>query len=146
MSLLLNFFYEFWPELIKLGFVKRLMTPIIKVYDKKKSEPIKTFFYEKDFDIWWEDNKSKTLKVKYFKGLATHSKYEVESIFKKLQNDIYTFTLTDEEKLFNIYFHADTTKERKQELKTKTDDNIVIDWKKKKISCQYQLQVDNKKL
>lgn len=51
--LLVVYIFMFWPELIKLGFVKRFMTPLVRVFMKNKpDEPIKEFYYESEFKKW----------------------------------------------------------------------------------------------
>lgn len=49
--LMVVFIFIFWPELIKLGFVKRFMTPLVRVFTKS-GDLVKEFYYESQFKKW----------------------------------------------------------------------------------------------
>lgn len=107
-SLIINMFVEFWPELIELGFINRLSTPLI-IADGKE------FFSVGEFNKYKENNKVKT--SKYFKGLGSFSAKE----FKKfLTNDSYVKKLTvlDQEDFdaLNVAFDKSKADERKEWL------------------------------
>lgn len=98
-SLLLVFFMCFWPELIKRGFVKRLATPIIRVYTGTESQ---NFYSEREFDEWVEqnfhghENIPARYRVEYYKGLSSHTEEEVlYDIGANIMQNIYTFTWDD---------------------------------------------------
>ena len=101
LSLLLVYFYLFWPELIALGYIQWFMTPVIRAYYKSECHE---FFFERDFQAWWAQQ-TKPYTIKYYKGLAAHNKKEIAALFKKFDQLIYTFTLDDAAGyLFDIYF------------------------------------------
>jgi DNA gyrase subunit B len=70
--LLVNFFYKYWPELIKYGFVYILESPLYEVVENK--DGIANYFYNKeeyeDFMSGKHTNSSK-YSVSYFKGLGS---------------------------------------------------------------------------
>ena len=51
LSLLLVYFYLFWPELIIAGFFKRFITPLIRVRDNHR-KIVAEFDYEDEFERW----------------------------------------------------------------------------------------------
>jgi DNA topoisomerase-2 len=71
-GLVLNMVHHFWPELIQLGFVTAMITPVIKVGSK-------WFFTETAY-------KSSGVRgqVKYYKGLGTSTSAEAKEYFKSI--------------------------------------------------------------
>ncbi len=66
-GLIINMFQQFWPDLIKEGFLHRLTTPqIVATTVGRKS--VKEFFNKADYFSWAET--SPKHKYKYFKGLG----------------------------------------------------------------------------
>lgn len=113
LPLVLVWFHVFWPNLIARGYVKRFMTPVIRVYPKTASAggaPVREFFYENEFERWTaeqggEDAVSRVYHVRYYKGLASHDSDEVILMFKQFRERVYTFTLDDTAaELFEVYF------------------------------------------
>lgn len=103
LSLLLNVFDMFWPNLIKSGYIKWFPTPIIRAYPANGGK-VYEFYNVNDYDEW-----SKTTIVKhkanYYKGLGTHSSDETISMFKKFNSTVRTYNYdNDSSKLFEIYF------------------------------------------
>lgn len=169
--LLVVYIFMFWPELIKLGFVKRLVTPLVRVFKKNKlDEPFKEFYYESEFKKWItsegvsekadeddqgmseSENKvetnTKTYKIVYYKGLARHVKNDIIRMFENFDNHLYTLTMKDAEKeSFRIYFGNDTGP-RKNALKTPvsfpTIEQLKIMETTRKLSCSMLLDVDTK--
>ncbi|AAA65341.1 pP1192R [African swine fever virus] len=148
LGLLLAYFHLFWPQLIIHGFVKRLLTPLIRVYEKGKTMPVE-FYYEQEFDAWAKKQTSLVNHtVKYYKGLAAHDTHEVKSMFKHFDNMVYTFTLDDSAKeLFHIYFGGESEL-RKRELCTGvvplTETQTQSIHSVRRIPCSLHLQVDTK--
>lgn len=106
LGLLLVFFHTFWPELVRAGFVRRFLTPVVRVYPGRAGPPVE-FYYEQEYERWrgspaaagdWRP-------PVYYKGLAGHSKDEVRRMFSDFYSRIYTFTLDDSAaELFRVYF------------------------------------------
>jgi DNA gyrase/topoisomerase IV subunit B len=127
-SLGLVYFMVFFPQLIKRGFVKRWASPVIRIYPTKGD--VLEFFSDKEFSRWREDNFGvagdiddiadipKGYKVKYYKGLATHSKAEVEHMASTYEQNVYTFTWDDAAQEFMDVMYGSDTEPRKAELKT----------------------------
>ena len=53
LPLLVVCIFMFWPELVQLGFIKRLMTPLVRVFEKGNPDNlIREFYYESEFKKW----------------------------------------------------------------------------------------------
>ena len=141
-GLILNFFHVFWPALIRRGYISRLATPIIRAYSKKKSTGDSVSFYnDAEFESWLSESRQQRYTIKYFKGLATHSDKEVVSIFKGMQDQLFTYDLDDKsDELFDVYFGKESAG-RKVELK-----QPLVAYKpvNMKITCTQQLQYETK--
>lgn len=106
MGLMINMFNEFWPELLPMGFIHRLNTPLVIVNNDKE------FFSLDDYNQYKEKHKIKT--SKYFKGLGSFTAKE----FKKFLSDkkyIKTITVEDAEDIdaLDIAFDKSKADERK---------------------------------
>lgn len=146
-GLILNFFNIFFPNLLKRNVIKLLSTPLIRAYPTKKGKFIEEFYNVSEYNEWIKKNNVSDYKINYIKGLATHSNMEIKHMFKKIENNVYTF-IADEncDENFEIYFGNDADK-RKTILANETiykEDDQEIDYKNKKISCSYQLNINTK--
>jgi DNA topoisomerase-2 len=69
-SLLINFFYKYWPELYDNNIIYKVETPII-VAIPKQGKKNKIFFYtQKEYDNWAIKNNVNKYELNYKKGLA----------------------------------------------------------------------------
>ncbi|MHB2029422.1 MAG: DNA gyrase subunit A [Acidimicrobiales bacterium] len=111
-GLILNMFECLWPNLIRSGFIQKLSTPIIRVYPlKSKKDPLE-FYTEHEF----AKHKITSGKILYYKGLGTHSKKEIISIFSSFEQHTIQFkTSPNSHNIFEIYYGSDPEK-RKIEL------------------------------
>lgn len=66
-SLLVNFFYRFWPELFKEGRIFKVLTPLLVAKNKKESY---NFYSNEEFDEWCTKNNPQKWNIEYKKGLA----------------------------------------------------------------------------
>ena len=105
-GLVLNMFHCFWPSLIEIGYVKAMVTPVIKVGKQ-------WFFTESDY------HKAKPSGVpKYYKGLGTSTSAEAKEYFKMLDKLLVEFKKdqkTDES--MTLAFAKDRSNDRKQWLR-----------------------------
>lgn len=123
LPLFLTWIFVFWPELLEAGFVKRLITPVMRAYATKRAaamdlEPVAEFRTEADAENWIKADPARAKLVwMYYKGLDAHGKVHARRrMFAKdaFRRSIYTFTLEDGDKaLFDIYFGADAAARRK---------------------------------
>ena len=93
-GLVLNFFHSQWPELVSLGLVCSLVTPIVRVRrivgGGAEKGPL-SFFSLSDFEAWQrelpEQEKSKWV-IKYYKGLGTSTAAEAKEIFRGYKQNV----------------------------------------------------------
>ncbi len=145
-SLILVYFMVFFPNLIKRGYVKRWASPVIRVYQPKGD--VLEFFSEKEFMRWrktefGDDDIPGTYKVKYYKGLATHSKEEVEHMAESYVQNVYTFTWDDAANEFMESMYGKETDPRKAELKTPVTaeyNEDMFDQQMVEISSHFQIE------
>ncbi len=146
-SLLLTYFNIFFPNLFKRNVIKVFLTPLIRAHPKDSRKFIEEFYTEDDYNKWLEKNNSKDYNIKYIKGLAGHSKKEVEQLFKNLNKGLYTFNLDPNAKqYFEIYYGNDPDKRKKilSTEETYKEEAVNNNLKNKEISCSYQLNINTK--
>lgn len=116
-SLIMVYFLVFWPDLYKRGFIKRLQTPLIRVYMPGKDSTVHEFYNEKDFKKWVietygsEDNIPENVRknIKYYKGLGGHTPAEVKNMGDNILQNIITLTWDkDVKRIMNLYYGEDT--------------------------------------
>ncbi len=108
-GLVLNMFHVFWPSLIELGYVKAMVTPVIKVGGK-------WFFTEHEYR---SANPQPRGIPKYYKGLGTSTSAEAKEYFKMLDKLLVEFKKdpkTDESMV--LAFAKDQSNSRKTWLRT----------------------------
>ena len=80
-GLVMNIFDCLWGDLLEMGFISSMITPIVKVFKKKKEQ---SFYTLQDYEIWKKETKTKGWRVKYYKGLGTSSSKEAKEYFREL--------------------------------------------------------------
>lgn len=145
-GLVVNLFMILFPELVKRGYIKRLNTPIVRVYPKIKSKKykVKNFYTVPQYEEWKKNNDiSKYKEPSYYKGLASHDPKETKNMFSDVifNKMVHTYFVDEEafEKI-RIYFGHDTTN-RKIALSTPVD---KIPSEGPNISITEQLDIDTK--
>lgn len=131
-SLILNIFHYFWPELLAMGYLGFCSTPIVKVYQKKETL---TFYTLNDYESWLEQNTTKQIKIKYFKGLGTSTAAEAREALENIDTKIITFD-SDElvNQTVNLAFDKKQTNERKLWLMERYDPKANINRKMRDVS------------
>ena len=117
-GLIINMFQQFWPELLKQGYLYRLNTPlIIATAGKKQYE----FFTRSEYEKWC--GKKIKHKMKYYKGLGTHS---TQGFKKYLNDESYHEPIVFEDdsdySCIDLAFDKRKSDERKTWLKTQVDE------------------------
>ncbi len=80
-SLLLTFFNRFTPKALELGKIGFMNTPLIIAFDKKM-EPKKWFFSLNDY--YNNKEQLKGLELKYYKGLGSFNKEDLQKVIQKI--------------------------------------------------------------
>ena len=146
-GLILNFFNVFFPNLMLRKMFQIFYTPLIRAYPTKKGKFIEEFYNVDEYDLWCTKNNVNDYKINYIKGLATHSNMEIKQMFKKIDNNIYTYEFDNKAtEYFEIYFGVDSDKRKKilsSEDEYKEDD-FKEKYKNKFLTCSHQLNVNTK--
>ncbi|CAI4230478.1 unnamed protein product [Auanema sp. JU1783] len=89
-GLLLNFFNTYWPSLVQAGFVCTLKTPLIKA---RRGSAVHEFYSINEYLRWKTSNPdANEYSIKYYKGLGTSTSSEAKDYFRKLDENVLTFT------------------------------------------------------
>lgn len=122
-GLVMNLFHTFWPELLKLGFVKSLITPIVKAFKGKEEL---SFYTLTDYENW--KNKNLTgWKTKYYKGLGTSKSDEARKAFEDIEKKLITYNWNKDEDndALNLGFAKELADKRKEWLLNYDRQNIL---------------------
>ena len=121
LPLVLVWFRLFWPGLVAAGYVRCLVTPVIRAYPRGGGEPAE-FAYENEFEVWAAGLPApvaKTHAVKYYKGLGGHDAKEVQRIARTFADHVYAITYSAaDDALFDAYYSGACADERKAILAT----------------------------
>ncbi len=125
-GLVMNMFHTFWPELLKMGYVKSLITPIVKVSKGKgDNAEVISFYTLTDYENW----KKKQLKgwtTKYYKGLGTSKASEAKECMRDIEQKLVTYTWNDfTNSAINLGFSKDKADARKKWLLNYDRENII---------------------
>ena len=83
-GLLINMFHTEWPELLRLGFLCSLMTPLLKA---TKGSQTLCFYSASEYDKWLAglgETGTKGWHIKYYKGLGTSTATEAREYFASM--------------------------------------------------------------
>lgn len=83
-GLLINLFHTEWPELLKMGFLCSLVTPLLKA---TKGAQTLCFYSSSEYDKWLMEQGEqgvKGWKIKYYKGLGTSTATEARDYFTSM--------------------------------------------------------------
>ena len=108
-GLLMNLFHTEWPELLQLGFLCSLATPLLKA--SRRSESI-SFYSNGEFDAWKEQHATTGWTIKYYKGLGTSTKEEAREWFERLAEIYYDWDSVSDESI-SLAFHKKRSDDRK---------------------------------
>jgi DNA topoisomerase-2 len=91
-GLILCFIAAFWPELLSMGFVSIMLTPVVKATHRrsKRSE----IFYDLEAYRGWQGSVSlQEYDVRYYKGLGTSTAAEAKGYYKDIAKNLKQLTL-----------------------------------------------------
>jgi DNA topoisomerase II len=116
-GLLMNLFHTEWPELMRVGFLCSLMTPLVKM--TRGAEKL-SFYSEGELENWKQavgHDVANKYKSKYYKGLGTSTPEEAREWFQNITDVIYDW---DDKTDFNmnLAFNKKQSDERKEWLTT----------------------------
>lgn len=114
-ALLINFLFNYWPELFEHRMVYRAETPIVVVKNNKTKK--KTSFYtQTEYNDWLKKANPKDWEIKYKKGLAALVDDEYQEI---INNPRLTLMKKDQDssKYLNVWFGKDSDLRKEEMLK-----------------------------
>ena len=111
-GLVINFLHYMWPSLTKIdGFVKSLETPLLKAIKGKNTL---NFYNIPEFVKWCSENDDgKGWKIKYYKGLGTHTPPEAKECFQNI-----------DDKIDNYCWRSELSKREKRKLEQENNNYI----------------------
>lgn len=115
-GLVMNIIAYFWPELLVDGsFLHKLDTPIKRIYNGAKL--VAEFYYDHEYDDWMAQNKlSSKYSVSYYKGLASHEKFEMRNICRNIFDNIKGYKLDAKGKKLIVDYYDEDSDARKRIL------------------------------
>ena len=116
-GLILAYFQKFFPELLKNGFIQRMITPVIKA--TKRGEK-REFFSVPDFNNWYEEKSG--YKIRYLKGLGSSTREEAIGYFSNIPKYLKNISMDDfGGKQIDLFFNEKRAGDRKTWLQTTED-------------------------
>jgi DNA topoisomerase II len=90
-GLLINFFATYWPEMLELGMICKVDTPLLVA---RKGKQILSFYTDEEYNTWKDKTRDlKSWDIEYKKGLAALENDEYKEIIKN--PNVYVFTPDD---------------------------------------------------
>jgi DNA topoisomerase-2 len=113
-GLVMNLFHTEWPELMQMGFLCSLATPLLKA--TRRSEVL-SFYSAGEYERWLEKQggSSAGWTIKYYKGLGTSTKQEAKEWFERLAEIRYEWS-TGADDSMSLAFHKKRSDDRKEWL------------------------------
>ena len=120
--LIINYFYFFYPSLLKRGFLEVLLAPILRVwkghedcYNAKVKQRFK-FYTNSEFLLWKDktpDSDSKAWYYNYYKGLGTSTDMDIKDDYKATKSFHVVTDDTTQERL-RMAFNNQLAHQRKE--------------------------------
>jgi len=122
-GLLINFFENFFPELLKMEFLYEFITPILKA---KKGKDIKSFYTMKEYTTALDNNELTGYSIKYYKGLGTSTPKEAKEYFSDVDKHLLPFEWDGDKNTDDIdmVFNDKRVEERKNWLLNTTPQEV----------------------
>lgn len=116
-GLVINFFHNHWPELLRMDFLEEFITPIVKV-TRSGHDPI-AFYSMPEYEEWRTETPDVARwKTKYYKGLGTSDSKEAKEYFVALDRHRIKFRYEgrEDDQAILMAFSKDRIAERKEWL------------------------------
>lgn len=111
-GLLMNLFHTEWPELMRMGFLCSLATPLLKA--SRRSEVL-SFYSMGEYERWLQTRGTTGWTIKYYKGLGTSTKQEAREWFERLTEIYYDWDDRTDDSL-SLAFNKKRSDDRKEWL------------------------------
>ena len=116
-GLLMNLFHTEWPNLMHMGFLCSLMTPLVKM---TRGNEVLSFYSDAELETWKESvgpEVASRYKSKYYKGLGTSTPAEAREWFENLSDIRYEWDDATDTNM-NLAFSKKMADDRKSWLST----------------------------
>jgi DNA topoisomerase-2 len=121
-GLLINLFHTEWPELLQLGFVCSLMTPLLKA---TRGKQVVNFYNATEYERWMEANAGgRGWSIKYYKGLGTSTAAEGREYFESMNVVRFQWDAAADGSI-DLAFNKKRSDDRKQWLATYDRERIL---------------------
>lgn len=122
-GLLINFFENFFPELLKMEFLYEFITPILKA---KKGKVVRSFYTVKEYENALATGDLTGFSIKYYKGLGTSTPKEAKEYFKEIDKNLLPFEWDGEQNTTDIdmVFNDKRVEDRKEWLLNTTPQSV----------------------
>ena len=121
-GLLINLFHTEWPELLQLGFVCSLMTPLLKA---TRGKQVVNFYNATEYERWMEANAGgRGWSIKYYKGLGTSTAAEGREYFESMNVVRFQWDAASDGSI-DLAFNKKRSDDRKEWLATYDRDRIL---------------------
>ena len=122
-GLLINLFHTEWPELLKMGFLCSLLTPLLKVFKAGKTL---SFYSQQEYDKWSAANDGgRGWKSKYYKGLGTSTAAEAREYFENMHTADFVWD-TGADGSIDMAFNKKRADDRKTWLSTYDAKRVLV--------------------
>lgn len=122
-GLVINFFHNHWPELLRMDFLEEFITPIVKI-SRSGHDPV-AFYSLPEYEEWRaETPDAARWKTKYYKGLGTSDSKEAKEYFVNLERHRIRFRYEgrEDDQAIVMAFSKDKIAERKEWLTNHMND------------------------
>lgn len=89
-GLVANFIADGWPELVKLGFVCAMLTPVVRAF---RGRDVKCFFSNVEYEKAKDGLQG--YKIRYYKGLGTNTSQDAKEIFMAYDRNVLQYSWDD---------------------------------------------------
>ena len=123
-GLLINLFHTEWPELLRLGFVCSLLTPLLKA---TKGKTQRCFYNATEYEAWLsgaEGAGGKGWSVKYYKGLGTSTAVEGREYFESMNTVRFQWDEPSDDAI-DLAFNKKRADDRKEWLATYDRERVL---------------------
>jgi DNA topoisomerase II len=122
-GLLINLFHTEWPELLKMGFLCSLLTPLLKVF---KGQQVLSFYSQQEYDKWSAANDGgRGWKSKYYKGLGTSTAAEAREYFENMTTADFEWDAAADGSI-DMAFNKKRADDRKNWLATYDSKRVLV--------------------
>ena len=121
-GLLINLFHTEWPQLLRLGFICSLMTPLLKA---TKGKQVLNFYNSTEYQKWLDGpTGGRGWAVKYYKGLGTSTAAEAREYFASMNTVRFHWDDTADGTI-DLAFNKKRADDRKEWLSTYDRDRVL---------------------